>query len=352
VAWATEAGPVTGVLPPSLRGRAIELPRVLSVAGARELGMSRAAVVHAMHAYGWQRLARGFVLTVPGAATRADWINVGLELAAPTGAISGWDAARIVGLGDPDPPRPEVLILTRGGEHRVIGAARIRPTRRPFRTWTLPGEHPDFPYADVVHTARAVADTALQYRRFRPVRALVTSAVQQKALEIEELICELESGPRNGSAWLRRALADALDGAKSIAEAEAIDVLRRSPVPEFEANVPIVTASGVVIAEADGLWRELRAVLEIDSRAYHLSEDDWDNTRKRHGRLGRHGLSVDHHSPKEVRGDPAGFAKEVEQRLRARAAELGIPYRPARDPLRRPAIPGKPEPFIVPDLLA
>jgi hypothetical protein len=333
-----------------LRAHPEQLPRVLSVAGARDLGFTDSAIRHRLAARGWQRPTRGILLTVPGEPTRADWINIGLELAAPTGAISGWDAVRIVGLGDPEPPRPEVVILARDGEHRVIGQARIRPSRRPVTTWMLPGEHPDLPHAQVVHTARAVADTALQYRRFRPVRALVTAAIQRGACTIADLVAELEGGPRNGSRWLRQALSDVQDGAKSIAEAEAIDVLRRSPVPEFEANVPIVTASGVLIAEADCLWRGLRAVLEIDSRAYHFSEEDWDRTRKRHSKLGRHGLSVDHHSPSEVRRDPALFAKQVEQWLRARAAELGVPYRPAGSPLRRPAIPGAPEPFVVPDL--
>ncbi|MDT4918726.1 MAG: hypothetical protein QOH89_3426 [Pseudonocardiales bacterium] len=343
---------MTGVLPPSLRGLDANLPRVLSVRGARQLGMSPDAVAHAVHAFGWQRLVRGYLLTGPGPPSRADWINVGLELATPTGAISGWDAVRIAGLGEPEPPRREVLILARAGEHRLMGGVRIRPTRRPYRTWTLPGEHPDLPYAEVVHTARAIADTGLQYRRFRPVRALVTGAIQRRACTIDDLIGELESGPRNGSGWLRRALADALDGAKSIAEAEALDVLRHSPVPEFEANVPIITSSGVLIAEADCLWRELRAVEEIDSRSYHFSEGDWDATRAKHRRLGRHGVAVSHHKPAEIRDDPARFAKEVEQWLRARAGELDIPYRPADDPLRRPATPGKPTPFVVPDLLA
>lgn len=306
---------------------------------------------HAIRAFGWQRIAHGFVLTAPGPPTRADWLNVGLELAAPTGAISGWDALRIVGLGDARPPRQEALVLTTGGEHRVVGDVRIRPTRRPFRTWTLPGEHPDFPYADVAHTARAVADTALQYRRLAPVRALVTGAVQARRCTVVELLAEVDAGPRNDSAMLRRAVADLRDGARSVAEAEAIDVLRRCSLPEFEANVPIMTPSGLLLAVADGLWRELRAVLEIDSRAFHFSEDDWDKTRKRHSRLGRHGLSVDHHAPAEVRGDPALFAKQVEQWLRSRAAELHVAYRPVRDPLRPPADPDNPAPFIVPDLL-
>lgn len=341
---------MTSHLPRALRGRNIHLPRVLTVAAARALGMTDHAIAHAIATRGWQRLTRGILLTVPGEPTRADWINVGLELAAPTGAISGWDALRIIGLGALEPPSSQVLVVAKAGDNRLVGRVRIRPTHRPFTTWMLPGDHPDHPYGEVVHAARAVADTALQYRHFRPVRALIASAIQREVCRVEDLEVELEDGPRNRSGFLRRALEDVRGGAKSIAEAEAIEVLRHAPVPEFEANVPIVTASGVLIAEADCLWRELRAVLEIDSREFHFYESQWDKTRKKHSRLGRHGLSVDHHSPAELRGDSVLFAKQVEQWLRARAAELGIPYRPVPDPLRVPDIPGKPVPFIVPDI--
>jgi len=337
-------------LPAPLRHISHEIPRVLTVATARELGMSRHAIEHAIATRGWRRLARGILLTVPDDPGRADWINVGLELAAPSGAISGWDAVRIAGLGAAQPPRPEVLVLARAGEHRVVGRVRIRPTRRSFTTWILPGDHPDHPFGEIVCTARAVADTALQYRRFVPVRALVTSAVQRRRCTAEDLIAQLEDGPRNDSALLRRALADVRRGALSIAEAEAIDILRRAVLPPFEANVPLVSASGLLIGVADCLWRELRAVMEINGRAFHFSEEDWNKTMARHNRLTRHGLSVAHHAPSELRGDSLAWAKGVDVWLRARAAELGIAYRPVRDPLVVPAVPGKPRPFVVPDL--
>jgi hypothetical protein len=127
-----------------------------------------------------------------------------------------------------------------------------RPTQRPFSAWTLPAEHPDLAFEPVVHAARALADNALQYRRLAPVRALVTSAVQQKKCEVDELVAEADAGPRNNSAMLRRAVADLRDGTRSIAKAEAIEILRRSPVPEFDANVSIVMASGIELATVDG----------------------------------------------------------------------------------------------------
>lgn len=286
------------------------------------------------------------MLTDPGPPTRTDWINIGLEVAGPTAALSGWDAVRIVGLGSPTPPSREVLVLCRDGEHRLLGDVRIRPTPRPFSSWTLPAEHPDLAFVPIVHTARAVADTALQYRRLAPVRALVTSAVQNGRCEVEDLIAELEAGPRKHSALLRRAVADLRDGARSIAEAEAIEILRRAAVPAFDANVSIVTTGWVEFAVVDVLWRELRAVLEIDSRAFHFSEEDWTATRERHNRLTPYGLAVTHYSPAEVRAGKQAWARRVEVWLRARARELGVPYVVA--PRRRP-LGAAPEPFVVPN---
>jgi hypothetical protein len=313
--------------------------------------MSPDAVLHAISAFGWQRLSHGFLLTAPGPPTRADWINVGLELSAPTGVISGWDAVRMAGLGDREPPTVDVLVLARGCRNRRVGRVRIRSSQRPVTTWRLPGDHPDHPYCEVASVARAVADTALSYRQLRPVRALVTSAIQKRRCSPQEMIAELESGPRNYSGLLRRAVVDLRAGAKSVAEAEAIDVLGRSPLPAFEANVPIVTTNGVQIAEADCLWRELRAVLEIDSREFHFEEEDWERTIARHSLLGRHGLAVDHCTPKQFRRQGASWARGVEQWLRSRAVELRVAYRPVPNPLVLPVVPGKPEPFVVADLL-
>jgi hypothetical protein len=334
-------------LPRALRDRAFDIPRVLPIATAYDWGMTRSGVAHAMSTRGWQRLTRGILLTVPGPPTRADWIDVGLELAGPTGALSGWDAVRIDGLGAATPPRPEVLVLCRTGKNRQVAGVRIRLTARPFRTWMLPAEHPTMPFVPVVHTARAVADTALQYRRLAPVRALVTSAVQTRRCQVEELIAEVDTGPRNYSGLLRRAVADLRDGARSVAEAEAIEILRRSPVPVFDANVAIVTASGVEIAVVDVLWRELRAVIEIDSRQFHFSEEDWTNTMSRHNRLTTYGLAIEHCPPSEVRTRKLAWAKDVELWLRARARELGVPYDVPRN---RPPAELHPRPFLVPGL--
>ena len=287
-----------------------DLPRVLTTATGRTLGVGRAATRHQVERGRWCVLAPGLVLTAPGPPTREDWVLAGLALATPRAALSGWDAVRAFGVGARTPPAG-VLILDRAGRHRRVGDAWIRPTDRPYRLSMLPGDHPALPFVPVVHPARAVADTAILHHTLAPVRAMVTSSVQRHVCTPDELELEYGTAPRNGSALLRRALSDVLDGAQSIAEAEAVAALNRGRVASFEVNVPIVTAAGHVIAVADVLWRGLRAVLEIDSREFHFSEQDWQASMARHNLLSRHSLAVTHYPPSAVRGRLGGRGHAV-----------------------------------------
>ncbi|MCU1656416.1 MAG: hypothetical protein JWO57_1072 [Pseudonocardiales bacterium] len=150
---------------------------------------------------------------------------------------------------------------------------------------------------------------------------MVTQAIQRRLCTVSELARELAATPRNGSGFLRRALVDVENGAESIAEAEAVELLRRPDIPPFEVNAPI-RDGGRIVAIADVLWRKLRAVLEIDSREYHLGEAEWKATMRRHNALTRRGFAVAHYAPSEIRGRRKEWADEVAHWLRARAREL------------------------------
>jgi hypothetical protein len=271
-----------------------ELPRLLVPASAAELDISRARIRTEVRRDNWRMIARGAVLTRPEAPTRDDWAALGIALGGPTAALTGWDAARAVGLGDPIPPGGPVLVVSRHATNRVVGCVRIRETTRPYSVRTTSPDNAVHPLTPIVGTARAVSDAAAQFTAANPVRALVTSAIQRERCTVEQLLAELHAGPRNGSRLLRLAMADAVDGARSIAEAAASRRMTRARIPAFELNVPIVDADGRVIAVADVLWRELRAILEIDSREYHLSEADWKRTMRRHNLLTRIGFAATH----------------------------------------------------------
>jgi very-short-patch-repair endonuclease len=174
-----------------------------------------------------------------------------------------------------------------------------------------------------VDVARAVTDTALATDDERAVRALVSSAVQRRLCSPDRLLAELSTAPRQGSKSLRVALADVVAGARSIAEAEARDLLcARRMIPPFDINAAVRDRDGVVVAVADFLWRQLRAVVEIDSREFHFDEVSWKATMARHNRLTRLGYAVAHYPPSEVRRRGPAWAAEVEAWLVERRREL------------------------------
>ncbi|MDQ2749921.1 MAG: hypothetical protein ABI775_00915 [Pseudonocardiales bacterium] len=321
-----------------------ELPRVIIPAMARRLGITPARVRTEIRRGNWQRIARGVLLTRPEHPTRLDWAAAGLALGGPSSALSGWDALRLRGLGDVDPPRSPVLVLSRREVARVVGSVRIRQTDRPYAVTLTSANNPESPFTPIVSVARAVTDAALDYQSLRAVRALVTSAVQSEACDFADLGAELGAGPRNGSYYVRRALQDTAAGARSVAEAEAAHTLRRADIAPFEMNVEIVDERGSVIYVVDLLWRELRAALEIDSREFHFTEADWRATLVRHNELTRCGLSVMHYPPSATRAK--NWTADVATWLRRRAADLGVPI-PARRGRHTAGSVGPPAPFVV-----
>lgn len=216
----------------------------------------------------------------------------------------------------------------RSGHNRVIGGLRLRPSRRPVKYTEVSPLDELLPSARVAHTARAVADTSLMCSSLASVRAFATQAVQRGLCTPDQLLCELEDGPRNGSRWLRRVLEEINEGARSISEAELADLMCAAGLPAFELNVPLIDEHGRHIATADVLWRALRAVLEVDSKEHHFLEPHWRSTMRRHNVLTRYTVAVTHYAPIEFRDRPARVMAEIDAWLAARAVELGIPYPP------------------------
>lgn len=302
-----------------------ELPRVLSTAGCRRLGITAAQVRTELRRGRWRRLAAGVFLTRPEPPTRTDWIHVGLALTADEGALTGWDAVRVRGLGPRTPAHAHVILVTPRGRNRVVGGLHLRPSTRPTEVSRLSASHADLPLVPILPIARAIADTALFAKSLAPARAMATAAVQRGLCLPEELVAELENGPQGRSYFLRRALADLDAGAASIAEAEAIDLLNERGLQPFEVNVPIIDETGNVIAVADALWRRLRAILEVDSREFHFDEVSWKRTMRRHNQLARLGYAVAHYPPSDIRTRRQVWADEVAAWLAARARELALP---------------------------
>jgi hypothetical protein len=322
-----------------------ELPRVLTPVTRQRLGISRSRTRTELRRGNWQRLSAGILLTRPDPPTRADWADVGVTLAGPGAAVTGWDAARARGLGAQHPPSQHVVVLSRTAMNRVVGGVRIRRTDRAYRSRLQPLNAP-LELIPLVGIARAVTDTAFMCRDLGTVRALIGAALQRRACSLPELLAGYEAGPRGGSRLLRTALTDMCDGARSAAEATAARRMARGDIPPFELNVPIADEDGRLVFVVDALWRELRAALEIDSREYHFAEKDWETTMRRHNALTRCGLAVAHYPPRSVVARNSTFVTETAEWLRRRAAELDVPM-PSGRGVRRPPLDGTSPPFVV-----
>jgi len=177
---------------------------------------------------------------------------------------------------------------------------------------------------------RAVADAARELASFRDVRAVVADAVQQGRCRVDGLGEELRQGPIRNSAWLRRALAEVADGIRSAAEGDLRDLIvtARLPMPMFNVRLYL---GHTFLAVVDAWWPGAGVVVEVDSREWHLSPEDWDYTLRRGRRLSAHGLIVLHVTPGQLRTQPTAVLADLRHALAAGGSQAAraIRARPA-----------------------
>lgn len=162
--------------------------------------------------------------------------------------------------------------------------------------------------------ARAVADAARRMRSARDVRALVAKAIQEQWCSIPQLDTELAQGPMAGSALLRAALAEVRGGVRSAPEGDLRVLIQHNkiPLPVFNARLYDGTA---LVAVADAWWEEAGVVAEVDSREYHYSAEDWQQTMRRHDRLVAHGVLLLHFTPRQIRTAPDEVVAQIRAAL-------------------------------------
>jgi hypothetical protein len=132
---------------------------------------------------------------------------------------------------------------------------------------------------------------------------VVADAVQLGRCTVRQLAEELRDGPMKGSAMFRSVLAEVADGIRSTAEGDLGELIRIARLPRPMFN-PSLYAGDVFLGKPDAWWPDAGVAGEVDSRAWHLSPDDWDRTRQRHDRMAAAGIIVLHFSPREIRREP------------------------------------------------
>jgi hypothetical protein len=317
-------------------GLAELLDRQLSVASRGQLlalGLKDDAMQYRVRPGGsWQALLPGVYLAASGVPSFPQKEMAALLYAGQGSLVTG--PVALMHYSIRSVPAGDVIdILMPASRQRLSsGFARLHRTTR------MPARGSSSGPVRMVPVPRAVADTARLLTTLRDVRAVVADAVQVRRCTLQELGEELARGPVKGSAVFRSVLAEVADGIRSTAEGDLRDVIRvnRLPVPLFN---PSLYLEDVFLGKPDTWWPDAGVVAEVDSRAWHLSPEDWDRTRRRHDLMGAAGIIPLHFSPRELRREPAMVAQRIRDALTSGLARPALPIRTLPCPTPMPLPP-------------
>ncbi|KFU77915.1 hypothetical protein SAMN04489729_2300 [Amycolatopsis lurida] len=289
-------------------------PEVVRAAELEAIGLPRRTISRRCLPGGpWQSLLPGIVLLSNGKPSDEHRGRAAL-LHGRTGAVlTGTYALRRHGLERV--PEEEIVhvLIPASRDIADVGFVHVERTTR------LPRPHPkgDLLIAPVT---RAVVDTARRLTDEDEVQSMMAEAVQRRFCTAEMLADELDQGRTAGTAMPRRALAPLLAGARSVAEADAWHLWRRSGLPPGRWNAPIYDAHGNHIATPDFWCDEIALAWEIDSYRYHASLEGHRATLARNARYAAAGIVVLQTLPSRLRAEPGKVAVELRAAFRAAQA--------------------------------
>jgi hypothetical protein len=272
--------------------------------------MTKPALRHRIRPDGpWQVVLPGVYLTHRGELTARQRAAAAYLYAGPGMAVTGPAALAWHGLA-PEPGDFVDVLVGSACRRQSVAFARLHRT----------GREPSVAFGDgavsYAPPTRAVADTVRQLADPAEIRAVVAAGVQRGKIHIWQLAEELGRGPIRGSAGLRQALAEVADGVRSVAEADLLRLIRRARLPVPLLN-PRLYANGKFLASPDAWWPDAGVAVEVDSRQWHLSPAEWEQTMARHARMSSHGIIVLHYSPSQIRSAGEQVAAEIRAALAA-----------------------------------
>lgn len=259
----------------------------------------------------WRRVLPAVIAAFSGALTRQQQIIAAGLYAGKGAQIAGLTALELHGFRYAPKDRAVHLIVP---SHRRIPSrpgVKIKRTYRPDENSWSNGPGPR-----ICSPARAVIDALKGYQDRQKVRAVLAEAVQRSHTTVRELARELDQAQRNGTALLREILTEVADGARSAPEAQLRRLTAKSRIlPKVRWNPKMPGG----LPTPDGYIEEAGMALEVDSREFHLSPDDWEKTLKHHNDLAAAGILVLHFTPKQIREEPTRVLRQIEAAYRERA---------------------------------
>ena len=172
----------------------------------------------------------------------------------------------------------------------------------------------------VCSVARAVADACRGLSDLRAVRAIVRGGPARPGSgrsTSKSWSWPARTGPPCSGA---RARIDA--GARSAPEVDFQQIFASgAQVSQILWNPQLEAFDGTALPSPDGWMPEVGIALEVDSREYHLSPEDWERTMRRHNQLASYGALVLHFTPFEARHRRRHVRATVERAYAKRLAD-------------------------------
>lgn len=282
---------------------------VLSRDDIAALGVSRGTVRSALALGWWQQPLPGVVVGHGGPVTSEQMRRAALMYGGPGSMLSHRTAGVLHGLRVSE-LRIEIVVphgrrLT-GNRLLVVHQVRRHPSRVLRHGHLCTG------------VARTVTDIAVTTRRACDVTALVADAVQRGLTTVSAIARDAETAPQRGSGALTLALEAIGAGARSIGEAEFLQLVRRAGLPEPELNARIDTAAGTFYVDA--LWRKLGIGVEIDGAAWHLDPASWERDLFRQNAIQATGVMLLRFPVRRLRTEPQRVLAELRRALASVAA--------------------------------
>jgi very-short-patch-repair endonuclease len=230
----------------------------------------------------WQRVV-GQALSLAGQPVSARLIDRGLALTLPDAVLAGVSAARLHGI----PARAAGSCVITLSKSR-LSAPGLRILRESV------SRHDVALLGDLLVTgpARTVFDL-LRELPFPAATDLLDQALQQRWITLPELAARVRGhAGRRRAPELVRLVRHAADGARSVAERLAVELLRRAGITGFVVNADIHDRAGRLIGVGDLVFPRQRLVVEIDGRAHHVSPAQFQRDRERQNALVTAGWTV------------------------------------------------------------
>jgi hypothetical protein len=287
---------------------------VVSRKQALAAGLSPSALRHRLRPDGpWSASLPGVYRTEAGPLTQAQREIVALLYGGQHSVLTGAAALRHYLLPAPESAVIDILIPARSQRQSISYVRVHRTTRMPELVYGPP-------LRACAPPARAAADAVRELTDLRAARALLAGVVQNRGCTPGQLEGELRAGPVQHSALLRLVLAEVTDGVRSAPEAELRDLVKKAGLPMPLFNPRLYLPGGTFIACPDAWWPEAGVAVEVDSKRWHLSPDDWERTMDRHDQLSQYSIVTLHFTPHKLRSDQAFVVSKLRNAYKSGAA--------------------------------